>query len=261
MRNAEVGPISCARIAAGSCGDVGVWGVGAFSDHERFTTPEIAAVERAGGMLRWSNWVAARVRWSVEGGIEEWNEPGTVGRARSDIRILSGGQRVDLRGGAEFWEGDATFSRGDIAVTALSSRERAGRVYLARLGAGWGSSALPVSLWFGGDTGATRPTLLRAHPIVDEGRLVTEQLGREIVNATIEAQQWRRIGVFSVGAAVFVDAARTGRRADDTARSDIDAGGGLRLAFPGIPGVLRVDVATAIGDGGARWSFVYEPGG
>jgi hypothetical protein len=132
-------------------------------------------------------------------------------------------------------------------------------VYEIRAGAGSGSADLPPLLWFGGDTGQTRETLLRAHPLVDDGRLRIEQMGRRLWNASVEAQQWWSAGIVRAAAAAFVDAARIDERLDAGARGDVDAGVGVRIALPGAPGTLRADVATGLRHGGTRWSFVYEP--
>ena len=237
----------------------GVWGANAFWERERFTTAELEPVERAGGFLQWSNWVSSLTSVSVDFGIEDWKTIGTVGRSRIGLRLLSPAARIDVRGSGEIWGGAAAFSRGDVTLVATSSPSRRGRVFLARAGAAIASANLPPSLWFAGDTGVTRQTLLRAHPLVSDGRLRTDQLGRSLLNASGETQQWWTIGILRTGAAVFVDAARTGKRLDGSERDDVDVGAGLRLALPGSSGTVRADVATGLRHGGTRWSFVYEP--
>lgn len=237
----------------------GIWKASAFSERERFTTPELAPVERTGGFVQWSNWVTALTRVSLDVGVEDWDSIGKLGRSRVGLRFLSPRARLDLQGGAELWGGSAAFSRADVTLAALSSTARQGRVYVARAGAAVGSAGLPPLLWFSGDTGHARQTLLRAHPLVDDGRLRSEQLGRRLLNASVEVQQWWSVGLVNVGGAMFVDTARTGDRLESSARGDVDAGIGLRIALPGTPATVRVDVATGLLHGGARWSFVYEP--
>ena len=173
--------------------------------------------------------------------------------------MLSRGSHVHVRADAEMWAGAASFSRVSVNIAAASSATRAGLVYLGRGGAAAGSANLPPLLWFGGDTGQTRETLLRAHPLVDDGRLRIEQMGRRLWHASVEAQRWWSAGIIRTAAAVFVDAARVEHGADDAARGDVDAGVGLRLALPGAPGTFRADVATGLRHGGTRWSFVYDP--
>jgi len=144
-----------------------------------------------------------------------------------------------------------------VSIAALSSRARSGFVYVVRAGAGKGTSSLPPLVWFAGDTGQTRDTLLRAHPLVDEGRLRVEQMGRRLVNASGEAQRWWSRGLLRTAAAAFIDMARVGNRLDSATRGDVDAGVGFRVAVPGM-GTVRTDVASGLLHGGTRWSFVYE---
>lgn len=237
----------------------GVWSVGGFGEHERFGDAGPPDEERAGGFVEWSTWTNAVVKITAGAGVEDWDRLGTLGRSGAQVQMLTRGSRVNVRADGEMWAGAASFSRVSVNIAAASSAARTGRVYLARGGAAAGSANLPPLLWFGGDTGQTRETLLRAHPLVDDGRLRIEQMGRRFWHASVEAQQWWSAGIVRTGAAVFVDAARVGDRADDDARGDVDAGVGVRLALPGAPGTFRADVATGLRHGGTRWSFVYDP--
>jgi peptidase C39-like protein len=237
----------------------GVWSANGLWEREQFTAADLSPSERSGGFVQWSNWIRSIVRLSIDLGVEDWDGLGSVGRSRVDVRLLSPAGRMDVRGGAELWRGADAFSRADVSVGASSATTRRGRVFVARAGAAIGSANLPPALWFAGDTGVTRQTLLRAHPVVNDGRLRVEQLGRNLVHASGEAQRWWGVGIVRAGAAVFVDAARTGNQAGASARGDVDAGIGLRLALPGTAGTMRADVATGLAHGGTRWSFVYEP--
>ena len=129
---------------------------------------------------------------------------------------------------------------------------------MARAGAAAGSGSLPPLVWFAGDTGQTRDTLLRAHPLVDEGRLRVEQMGTRLLHASGEAQRWWSAGLVRTAAAAFVDAARVGGRLEMGTRGDVDAGIGFRVALPGA-GTVRADVASGLRHGGTKWSVVYEP--
>jgi hypothetical protein len=122
------------------------------------------------------------------------------------------------------------------------------------------TSATPPDLWFAGDTGAVRPALLRAHPIVDDGELQSDRLGRGIVHGSGEVRHWWTIRtLIQIGAGLFADAARVERRAAEDGRGDVDVGGGLRLGFPGLDGVFRLDLGKGLRDGSTAVSFVYEP--
>jgi hypothetical protein len=237
----------------------GVWSVSGFRERERFTDSGPEAETRSGGFVEWSNWIHPVVRLSLAGGLDDWDRIGTLVRSRADVRVVTRGSRVSVRAGGEAWGGSAAFSRADAVITATSSTARAGRVLVARAGAASGSTNLPELLWFAGDTGQARETLLRAHPLVDDGRLEIEQMGRRLLNASVEAQYWRSTGIVRAAAAVFVDAARTAGRFDAAPRGDVDAGVGFRLALPGASGIIRADVATGLRHDGTRWSVVYEP--
>ena len=235
----------------------GVWGVGAFYERERFTG-DVVPVERSGGYLQWSNWVAPLVRLTIEAGVEDWDQIGTLSRSRGGVRFLTDGSRVDIRGNVEVWSGAQSFSRADVSLSAFSSRVRRGLVYVARAGAATGTADLPPLMWFSGDTGQTRETVLRAHPLVDDGRLRAEQMGRRLLSVSVEAQRWWSAGLLQTAAAAFVDTARVADRLDGGPRGDVDAGVGLRIALPGA-GTLHADVANGLRHGGTRWTFVYEP--
>ena len=235
----------------------GVWGVGVFHEREQFTD-EVAPAERTGGFIRWSNWLTALVKLSAETGVEDWDSSGLLTRSRGTVRVLTRGNRVDVQGGAELWAGSDMFSRADVSVSASSSASRRGFVSLARAAATTATSGLPPLVWFAGDTGQTRETLLRAHPLVDDGRLQVEQMGRRLLAVSVEGQRWWSAGLLRTAVAAFIDSTRVTGRLDAGARSDVDAGVGLRLVLPGA-GTIRADMANGLIHGGTRWSFVYEP--
>ena len=93
-----------------------------------------------------------------------------------------------------------------------------------------------------------------------DGRLRVEQLGRRLLNASIEIQRWWTPGLVRAGGAAFIDVARAAGRVVPGSRGDVDAGVGVRLSLPGVAGVVRADVATGLRHGGTRWSVVYDPG-
>ena len=232
--------------------------MGGFGEHERFTAAA-ADAQRSGGFIEWSNWLNALTRVRLGGGVENWDETGYLGRSTVDVRVLTRDSRFNLHGGGEFWRGSETFSRADVELTAMSSSVRSGPLYVARAGASAGSARLPPLLWFAGDTGQTREPLLRAHPLVDDGRLRIEQMGRHLLSASVEAQYWWAPSILRTAVAAFVDGVRTTGRLDAQPRGDVDAGIGVRLALPGASGLIRVDVATGLLHGGPRWTVVYEP--
>lgn len=122
------------------------------------------------------------------------------------------------------------------------------------------SSSTPLNLWAAGDTGHVRGALLRAHPVLDDGRLRLERLGRLLIHGSLEAQRWWRVaGPARIAAAAFSDVGRTARRFSGRGQGDVDVGVGARLAVAGIPGIFRADLGKGLRDGSTEISFVYAP--
>ena len=74
----------------------------------------------------------------------------------------------------------------------------------------------------------------RAHPLLDDGRLRVDRLGRTLGHFSLEAQRWWTIvGPISAATAVFGDVARTAQLYDsEGARHGAIAGGSAHLAVP-----------------------------
>lgn len=237
----------------------GVWSVDGFASRESFDRDGVSRGRRTGGSLSVANWTAPAIRLAVRGGVDSWAQTGAHATAGAAVRFVSRDDRLHAAVAADLWHGGKTFGLVDGRIAARSSTMKRDRVYLIRSGAAAASSAVPPDLWFAGDTGQAREPLLRAHPVLQDGRLLTQQLGRGIVHASFEAQQWWTVAVTRVAAAAFLDAARVFRRLDPASRTDVDAGLGARLAIPGVRGVFRADVARGLRDGATAISFVYEP--
>jgi hypothetical protein len=133
-------------------------------------------------------------------------------------------------------------------------------VFISRGSVQTATAFTPLALWRAGDTGQARPTLLRAHPVLDHGRLRTDRLGRLFAQISFEIQRWWRVaGPVRAAAAAFGDAGRTARMRAGAAQNDVDLGLGARLALAGMSGIFRIDVARGLRDGATAVSFVYEP--
>ena len=173
---------------------------------------------------------------------------------------MTAGERLEGRVDASGWKGTQLFGTIDLGGIVRSTTERRGRVFIARGGVAFASAVTPADIWFAGDTGRARPVLLRAHPVVADGELRVEQIGRQISYTSGEVQRWwpgsPRI---RVGAAAFADVAQVDRRVEPEARTDMDLGIGVRMAVPGVSGVVRIDVAKGLRDGSTALSFVYDP--
>jgi hypothetical protein len=229
------------------------------SERQPFDRPDLPRAERTAADVSVGNWLTSTLHAEARGGLEEWTGAGKAGRAGATLRLQSPGDRLGLRLLADAWKGTSAFGTASVEMIARTSTERAGRVLITRAGAGMATGGTPADAWFAGDTGATRAILLRAHPVIEDGELRTNQLGRRILHGSVEVQQWRRVSLARVGAAAFLDTARVGMRLTPGARGDVDVGAGVRLALPGVGGTFRGDLARGLRDGATTLSFVYEP--
>jgi outer membrane translocation and assembly module TamA len=98
--------------------------------------------------------------------------------------------------------------------------------------------------------------LLRAHPLLEDGHITGDVFGRRVAHASLEARRWVRplLKVVRFAPAAFIDGAHAGRRRAPGSAWHMDAGVGLRIAFPG-SGILRVDVARGLRDGSTAFSI------
>jgi hypothetical protein len=234
--------------------------VDGFSERQPFTGDVRPTSERRGAHASVSNWVTPWARTTMRGGVERWKDADTFGMLGAGLRLLTFDERIDGRVELTGWKAARSFGTIEASATMRSSIERRGHVLVGRFGVGVASEQTPADIWFAGDTGRARSVLLRAHPLITEGAIRIEQIGRNIFHSSGEAQQWwqGKAGV-RAGAAAFVDAVSVDRRAESRARIDVDVGIGARLAVPGVIGVLRIDVAKGVRDGATALSFVYDP--
>lgn len=238
----------------------GTWSVEGFSERQPFTVVDVPRAERVGARLGASDWMTGRVRWDVSAGVDEWTGDAMRGSIGGGARWASLDDRIDATAGVKAWFGRAGFATIDAGVRARSSPTMRGLVFRGTGGVQIATDTTPLDLWWAGDTGHARPTLMRAHPLLDRGRVRVERLGRVVAHASLEAQRWWSVsGPVSAAAAVFGDVARTTRRRDGPALGDVDVGVGARVAVAGMPGVFRVDVAKGLRDGATAVSVAYQP--
>ena len=239
-------------------GRLGLLTLDALSEEQPFTRPDVPVAERSSARGRLGSWATGSLRWEMRGGLDRWVRQGTFGVAGGGATFEHRGARVTLGGDA--WLGEGPFGIGEIAGEWGSSREPRGTVIAARGGVQAVGANAPLDVWAAGDTGHARPTLLRAHPVLEDGRLDVQRLGRLLQHGSLEVQRWRPgPGPLSLGVAGFLDIARTGRRVEGDPFTDADAGLGLRLAIPGQRGLFRVDIAHGLGDGRNAVSVAWQP--
>ena len=224
----------------------GRWRVGGEWERQTYrlstTTTES---ERRQASVSFGDWASARVRWQLGTAIDRWNDGATQLSILGEIERRFAGDRVavnvESRAAAKF--GAATVStRWRSSLDVMSGWQAAG--VLAAV-----TAAAPLDLWSGGDTGVVRSTLLRAHPLLEDGAIRASELRQVLPNASLEYQ--RRVAtypVMQVGWAAFVDA--TNRH--------VDTGLGVRLKLPGSPSLLRIDVARGVRDGATALSVSWQ---
>jgi len=236
----------------------GVWRLGVSRERQPFTAVYAPTVHDS-LQLDVADWASGNARWSIAAGLDRWNPASTFGSAAAGLRLLSSDDRLDARAQLRTWFGGGSeFERVDLRVVARSSAQMKGMVLVVDAGAAAVNSAAPPDLWLAGDTGRARPLLLRAHPILAESEAFrTERLGRLFIHESTEVQRWWAVGPFRAGVASFVDTGRTARRLTGDPISDMDVGVGLRGAYPGRAGALRLDVAHGLRDGNNAVSAIY----
>ena len=177
------------------------------------------------------------------------------------LQLATLDDRLDTTFGMSGWSGSVAFGTIDAGIRARSSTANQGVVFLGTANLQFATHRTPLDLWWAGDTGHARSTFLRAHPLLDEGRLRVDRLGRSLGHLSLEAQRWWTvIGPIRAAAAVFGDAARTTQLYDrDRARHDVDVGIGAHLAIAGIPGLFSANVAKGLADGATAFSITYAP--
>jgi predicted double-glycine peptidase len=236
----------------------GVWKLAASRERQPYTSAFAPTVHDA-VQLELADWANGSIRWQAATGIDRWNRGANFGRVAGGVRFVSGSDRLDARAQLQTWfGGGGGFERADIRVLARSSSRPRGMVLVMDAGVVAVSASAPPDLWPAGDTGRARPLLLRAHPMLGEDeRFRTERLGRLFTHASAEAQRWWAPGPVRAGVAAFVDTGRTDRRLLGQAITDVDVGVGLRGAYPGKTGALRLDLAHGLRDGRTALSVTY----
>lgn len=244
--------------AALPAGSLGLVTVDAMAEEQPFTTPSLPAADRTRARVALADWATGWFRWELRGGFDRWARDGTFAAAGASAQVEHLGATVILE--ADTWPGGEGFGRGEASVRWSSSRERRGTLVGVRAGLQFLGEHGPLDIWPAGDTGHAREPLLRAHPVLADGRLDVQRLGRRLQHAGVEVQRWRRgPGPLSLGFAGFLDVARTGHRLAGDALVDADAGFGVRVAVPGQRGVFRVDIARGLSDGRTAVSVGWQP--
>ena len=238
---------------------LGVWRTELFTEKQSYGPAVSTIVEsRRGGALSLSNWTTRLLRWEFAAGVDSWKERGQTATLSAALDQRLAGDAISLRGTGLALVGDfSAWTAGAGAVWRSRARHE-GTVLLAAAGLNVTSDAAPLALWSGAGTGHARGPLLRAHPLLEDGRIEGDVFGRRVAHANLEARRWLRpvLKVLRIAPAVFLDAARADRRRAPGIAWHVDGGVGLRVAFPG-SGVLRLDVGKGLRDGATAFSIAW----
>jgi peptidase C39-like protein len=235
----------------------GIWGINVFGERQSYER-EGSTFEESRRRVEFtlSDWTLTGLRWE-----------GTVALDRMrEARMTSGGERFAVAGAAHqrvagdrafveargaYWAGDARAWTFALRSEWRSRTRNEGPVWIARVGEDLAAPDAPLALWPGAGTGQGRDVLLRAHPLLDDGIIRADGVGRRLIHGGVESRLWLQSApkLIRVAPAVFLDAARPSRGLEGAnQRWQVDAGAGIRLAVPG-SGVLRIDIAHGLRDG------------
>jgi hypothetical protein len=238
----------------------GIWSVDAFSEEQPFTTG-LSPAERDSVRAAASDWSTGWLRWTATAGVDVWAPESARLLVGGGVELVTPDDRLDAEFALSGWPGNGAFGTIDAGIRARSSTAKRGVVLLGTANLQFATRRAPRDLWWAGDTGHVRSTLLRAHPLLDDGRLRIDRLGRTLGHFSLEAQRWWTVfGPISAAAAVFGDVARTAQLyGSERARHDVDVGIGAHLAVSGIRGLFSANVAKGLADGATAFSLTYTP--
>jgi hypothetical protein len=224
-----------------------------------------------------SDWATSRVRWSASALLDAWEARGTFVGLGVGLDLSPPNARAALRLDARGWSaaGRKRFHAARIDGALRSAAVPRVLEWTARAGLAEATSQAPRDVWFGAGSGRGADVLLRAHPLVDDEGVVNGRFhAPRLAHAHVELRAWAgHVGPVRVGAATFADAVRAGAADPDRARDSearaspdalepryaLDAGAGLRLSVPGLPGVVRADIARDLVDGAVAYSIGWTP--
>jgi hypothetical protein len=202
--------------------------------------------ERRHAAIGFGDWRSANTRYQLGVALDRWNDAATYVSIAGDIERRLADDHVAITA--------ASSASAGFATGLVMARWRSSRDVLA----GWHSTAgvsavtrrAPLDLRPGGDTGVVRATLLRAHPLLEDGAIRTSALRTVLPHASVEYR--RRLSahpLMQLGWSAFADAAD----------SQLDLGVGVRVKIPGAASLLRVDVARGVRDGATALSLSWQP--
>jgi hypothetical protein len=227
-----------------------VWRLEAVYDQQTYGVGAGVEERRRGGSFAVADWFGERWRWELGTGVDRWRDLGTSVALNAALARHSSGDRWAAIARASLHAGAFDTVTLSVGLSWRSAAEQEGLVWHGRTGFEFAGETAPYALWPGAGTGHARESLLRAHPLLDDGFVRGGVFGRRLAHGGIELRRWVRppSRPWRLAPALFVDVAHAGRtdRAFDS-RLHVDAGAGLRLGVPG--GAIRIDVGWGLRDG------------
>jgi predicted double-glycine peptidase len=237
---------------------VGLTTATAYVERQPFTSADVPESSRRGGNISVGRWMTSTIHLDARLGGDRWEGRGTFATTGGAVRWRS--REAEFEMGATAWLGETAFVSSHGRVQWHSSPEPRGVVFLAVAAFAGVSAQTPMDLWPAGDVGQCRDVLLRAHPLLDAGRVQVDRVGRTYVGGSVAVQRWMPAApLVRVGMEVFADGGDTRQRIDSTHVADLDVGVGARIALPGTAGVFRVDAAYGARDGHRAVSVLWSP--
>jgi hypothetical protein len=235
----------------------GILSMAAFGEEQAYGGATTHTIEkRRGGQLSLSRWTSTMTRWEIGAGLDTWDGGDRTVNLSGSIDQRLDDDRLSIRPGAAVFAGDFDARAAQLAIGWRSATEHQGFVALG--GVGWNgvTSSARRALWSGAGTGHGRDPLLRAHPLLEDGRIVGEVFGRTLVHGSAEVRRWMKpvLKVVRLAPAAFIDLAHANRRLSSGSAWHVDTGVGLRVTLPG-SNVLRIDLGKGLRDGETALSF------
>ena len=209
-----------------------------------------------------ADWASAQLLWQIGGSYDHWTDRGAYGGAHTALEARSRIDRAALRADLDGWlaDGARAFGRARLRAAVRSARVRRGLEWDLTLGAQHTASHAPRDTWARAGSGPLADAPLRAHALLDsEGRIASRWFAPQLAHASGELRHWLvDTGLLRIGGAVFMDGvAVRGDPLQPGSRAAVDAGIGLRLDVPGVPGGIRIDAAHGLSDGASAISAAW----
>ena len=234
----------------------GVWKLSTAWQQEHYA--DAPRTDTRDARLGWTNWVGARTRVETGAGVARRRDLGTQALLDGALEFRPLRNAVSLEIAAAGAAGTAPFGAAAGTFRWQLKRDAARLVGTAALSTVTGGA--PRDRWPGADSRTTRPLLLRAHPLMEDGRIAGPVFGRTVAHGSVEVQRHAlRRGLFSAGVAAFTDVARAWRRHDGSdSLLHVDAGVGVRLRLAAGQPAIRIDLARGLRDGRMALSAGWE---